>query len=512
MGEHQVFLPLLIPLVVAFVLIPLRQRIALQRVIAVAAMLTVLYCVISLTVRIRHEGMLVYHLGNWPAPFGIVLAVDLFSILLILMGTITAVASLLFAFRSIGPEKEYFFFYPLMLFMAASVNGAMMTGDIFNLYVFFELILIVSYLLFTHGGRPGQLAESFKFLIINSVSSTFLLLGIALLYALTGTLNMADLAVQVAALEDKRIITAIASVFLFAFGVKAALVPLFFWLPRTYAEVSTPVAALVAGVGTKVGVYALYRVFTLIFIHHIDFTHKTLLMIIAVATMVIGVLGAIAQIDFKRLLAFHIVSQIGYMVFGLAVMSVAGLAGGVMHIMFNMIIKPALFLISGATEESTGTTDLRKMSGLIHYAPTLAFTFFLGGLSLAGVPPMSGFISKATLFYAGFSGGHYWATAVGVAVSLLTLFSMIKIFRMVYWGPKDGLTDEQMARLPAYRRLVPPGAALVAVGLIFGLGGMYLVDYADAASRWLLNPVLYVEGVLGQGSASVLSVTEVVQR
>src|SRR5690606_24256171 len=493
------------------VLLPLRQRLTLQRLIAAAGMLAVLAVIAALTVRLRREQLIVYELGGWPAPFGIVMAVDLFSVLLMLMGAITATASLFFAFRSIGPRKERYFFYPLMMFKVASVNGALMTGDVFNLYVFFELILITSYLLFTCGGRAGQLKESFKFLLINSVSSSFLLLGIAALYALTGTLNMADLAVKVALLEDQRIVAAVASVFVFAFGVKAALVPLFFWLPRTYAEVSTAAAALAAGVGTKVGVYALYRVFTLIFVHHVPYTHRTVLMALAVLTMVIGVLGAIAQMDFKRLLSFHIVSQIGYMILGLAVMSAAGLAGGLMHIMFNMVIKPALFLIAGATEEATGTTDLRKMSGVIHYAPALAFIFLLGGLGLAGVPPLSGFISKVTLFQAGFAGGHYWATGVSVAVSFLTLFSMIKIFRMVYWGPKDGLSEAQRRTLPAWRRFAAPGAALVAVGLVLGLGGGYLVDYADAASQWLMNPAMYIEGVLGRGAADVLVVSEVMQ-
>lgn len=509
MSEPRLILPLLLPMVVAFLLLPWRERVRLHRAGAAAVMLSLIYFTVVFSVRLRRDGMLVYQMGDWPAPFGITFAVDLFPMLLMLATAITGTASLFFAFRSIDPEKERHFFYPLLLFSVAAVNGALMTGDLFNLYVFFELILVASYLLFTIGGRPGQLRESFKFLMINSVSSAFLLLGIALLYALTGTLNMADLAVKVASLPDQRIVAAVASVFVFAFGVKSAMVPLFFWLPRTYAEGFTPVSALIAGVGTKVGVYALYRVFTLIFIHHTGLTHQTVLMTLAVATMVIGVLGAIAQLDFKRLLAFHIVSQIGYMIFGLAVMSVAGLAGGMMHIIFNMIIKPALFLIAGATEESTGTTDLRKMSGLIHGAPALAFLFLLGGLSLAGFPPMSGFVSKVTLFQAGLSAGHYGATAVAVCVSLLTLFSMIKIFRMVYWGPIDALSDEQRERLPRYRRLMGPGAALVGVGLLFGLGAGIFIDYAHEASMWLLNPAWYVEGVLGDAGAAIFSGLEV---
>lgn len=181
-----------------------------------------------------------------------------------------------------------------------------------------------------------------------------------------------------------------------------------------------------------------------------------------------------------------------------------------MHIMFNMAIKPALFLIAGATEESTGTTDLTKMSGLIHHAPALAYVFLFGGLSLAGVPPMSGFISKLVLFQAGFASGHYGVTAIAVAVSFLTLFSMIKIFRMAYWGPKDALPEEQMERLPRYRSLLAPGVALASIGLIFGLGAQQLIDYANTASMWLLHPEWYVEGVLGAGSAAVLSGAEAV--
>lgn len=504
MSEHFAFLPLLIPFITAIVLLPLTRRIRLQRIIAAAAMLLLVFVCARLTVALRQEGLIVYEMGGWPAPYGIVFAVDLFSALLMLMGAVTATASLFFTFRYAGPQKERYFIYSLILFLVAAVNGALMTGDIFNLYVFFELILISSYLLFSHGGRAGQLKETFKFVLLNMVSSAFLLIGIGGLYALTGTLNMADLAIKVAELADKRIVAALSVVFMFAFGTKAAMVPLFFWLPRAYGEVAAPVAALAAAVSTKVGVYALYRVFTLVFVHHVAFTHQVVLMVLAVLTMVIGVLGAIAQMDVKRLLAFHIVSQIGYMLFGLAMLSVAGLAGGIMHIMFNMIIKPALFLIAGATEQATGTSDLRKMGGVIHHAPALAFTFLVGGLGLAGVPPMSGFLSKITLFYAGFVDRHYIATAIGVAVSFLTLFSMIKIFRMAYWGPKDALTADQRERLPRWRPLIAPGAALVAVGLIFGLGAEHLIDYTHTAAMWLLNPAWYVEGVLGEGTASLL--------
>lgn len=509
MSEHQVMYPILIPLLTAFILIPFRRYRMFQRSLAAVAMVTVLWLVVQQVVWIRNNGMLIYTIGDWPIPFGITMAVDLFPAMLMLMTALTGTVCLLYAFKTLDAQKEQFFFYPLYLLVVASINGAFMTGDLFNLYVFFELILMTSYLLLTLGGRSAQLSESFKFLVINAVSAAFLLVGIALIYGLTGTLNMADIAMQVAALEDKRIVAAIATVFLFAFGVKAALVPLFFWLPRTYSEAITPVTAFLGEVGTKVGVYALYRVFTLIFVHHMEFTHHALLMTLAVVTMVIGVLGAIAQMDFKRLLSFHIVSQIGYMILGLSMMTVAGVAGGIIHIVHHMAAKPALFLIAGATEQATGTTKLSKMTGLIHVAPVLAFTFLLGGLSLTGVPPMSGFFSKFFLFQAGFRSGHYVATAAAVGVSFLTLFSMIKIFRLVYWGPKGKLNLGHPNGSTQHRALILPGAALVGVGLVMGLGAHWLIDYTTHAANWLLNPAWYVNSVLGDGSLAASALMEV---
>lgn len=501
MTDPFVILPMVLPIFVGFLLVPLRNYIRVQRWFTATTMVAVLGLVIYQTAWIRQHGMLVYQAGNWPAPFGITLAVDLFPALLMIMTMVTGIACLFYAFRSLSQDKERFFFYPLYLLITGSINGAFMTGDLFNLFVFFELILMAAYLLLTIGGGPIQLRESYKFMLINVVSASFFLIGVGLLYSVTGTLNMADLALKVAAVESKGIIAAIAVVFLFSFGIKSALVPLFFWLPHTYAAALTPVTAFLGEVGTKVGVYALYRIFTLIFIHHIAFTHTTLIMWLAVITMVVGVLGAIAQMDFKRLLAFHIVSQIGYMIFGLSLMSIAGLAGGMIHIVHHMAAKPALFLLAGATEESTGTTHLGRMQGLIHHAPALAFAFFLGGLSLTGVPPMSGFFSKFFLFQAGFGQGYWLPTTAAVVVSLLTLFSMMKIFRLVYWGRPDALTPEQKHGMPRYRRFLAPGAALVGVGLVMGLGAHWLIDLTQTSAAMLLDPNIYVEAVLGPDAA-----------
>lgn len=508
MSSHTnlLILPAMLPIATGFLLIPLRRRIVLQRIIALTAMLVGLALVIGIAVTVRRHGMLVFQAGNWPAPYGITLAVDLMPSLLMIMTMVTGTVCLLYSFRTIGEDKELFFYYPLYLIITGSINGAFMTGDLFNLFVFFELVLMTSYVLLSIGGRPGRLAETFKFLMLNSLSSAFFLVGVALVYRLTGTLNMADIALKMAQIEDKRMVTLTGLVFLFTFGVKAALVPLYFWLPRTYAEAPTAVTAYLGEVGTKVGVYALYRMFTLIFIHNVEFTHL-LIMAIALITMVLGVMGAIAQMDFKRLLAFHIVSQIGYMILGLSFFSlddglravaVVGLAGGIIHIVHHMAAKPALFLLAGATEQVTGTTDLGRMQGLLWTLPALGFTFFMGGLSLTGVPPTSGFFSKFFLVRAGYLSGHYGAAAVAVAVSLLTLFSMIKIFRFIYWGQRPQKKLSVPRRFHA--RFLLPGAALVAVGLIMGFGAEVLIDMTTHAADSLLHPERYIEAVLGEGA------------
>jgi multicomponent Na+:H+ antiporter subunit D len=503
-----VAVPMVAPLVGGLLLIPFRRFVGLQRVAAAVVMGAVLVLVVALAIHARTDGMLVYELGGWPAPFGIVFALDLFPALLMIMTMVTGNACLYYSMRTISRDKEEHYYYALFLIITGAINGAFLTGDLFNLFVFFEIVLITSYLLLSLGSRPQQLSETLKFLVMNTLSAAFFLLGIALLYRISGTLNLADIAVRVAEYPDQRFVTLVAMVFLFAFGVKAAIVPLYFWLPRTYAEAPTAVTAYLGEVGTKVGVYAIYRVFTLVFIHEVAFTH-TLIMWVAALTMVVGVLGAIAQMDFKRLLAFHIVSQIGYMIFGLAFftrdpalagVAVIGVAGGIIHIVHHMAAKPALFLLAGATEQITGTTNLKQMHGLIASAPALAFAFFLGGLSLTGVPPTSGFFSKFYLVQAGVRSGEWVAAAIAVGVSLLTLFSMMKIFRLVYWGepmePRHTVPDAFK------RRYLWPGAALVSVGLVMGTGAHFLIDYTTEAARQLLEPARYVDAVLGPEAAA----------
>ena len=490
MINHSIFLPILVPLGAGILALFFQRSIAVQKWISGIAVWGIAIFSALLLYEIRHAGIQVSQAGNWPAPFGITLAVDLLGGIMLTITTVTAAASLMYAFRTIGEERERYFFYPMYLFILAGINGSFLTGDLFNLFVMFEILLMASYVLVVLGGHPYQLQEGFKYIVINILGSTLFVIAVALLYGLTSTLNMADLAVKVPQLEEKGLVQIIALLFLFVFGLKAAIFPLFFWLPRSYHAAPTAVTALFGGVLTKVGIYAIFRVFTLIFRFEDSFIPSLLLWLAAI-TMVIGVLGAISQMDFKRLLAYHIISQIGYMLMGLAFFTPIGIAAGIFHIIHNMIVKTALFLVGGATEETTGTTRLKEMSGLLGLSPGLAYLFFLAGISLAGIPPFSGFFSKYMLILAGLDRGEAVVVGVSLVVSIMTLFSMMKIFRYVYWGD-PGKT--RILRRPGI--LVLPACMLVLFSVLMGVCAQVVYDYTFAAAASMLDPNEYIEAVL----------------
>lgn len=490
MTNDTIFLPILIPLGAGIAALFFTRSIAAQKWLSAAALLITTALSLVLLVETKQVGVLVSQAGGWPAPFGITLALDVFGGIMLVLASATAAVTLFFAFATIGKERERYFFYPLFLFITAGINGSFVTGDIFNLFVMFEILLMASYALIVLGGHPYQLQEGFKYIVINVLGSTLFVIAVALLYGLTSTLNMADLAVKVPQLEAQGLVRIIAMLFLAVFGLKAAIFPLFFWLPRSYFAAPTALTAFFGGILTKVGVYAIFRVFTLIFQGPEAFTNNLLLWLAGI-TMVVGVLGAIAQMDFKRLLAYHIISQIGYMIMGLAFFTPLGIAAGIFHIIHNGIVKTALFLIGGVTEQATGTTNLNKMSGLLALTPGLAYVFFVAGISLAGAPPFSGFFSKYMLVVAGLAEGQWTIVAVSLLVSILTLFSMMKIFRYVYWGSPE---KTNIVRRPG--ALIIPAGTLVALSIVLGIGSSVIYDYTLAASQSMLDPAQYVQAVL----------------
>ncbi|MDX1270119.1 MAG: proton-conducting transporter membrane subunit, partial [Oceanisphaera sp.] len=308
-------------------------------------------------------------------------------------------------------------FHTLFQVLIAAICGAFLTGDLFNLYVWFEVMLMASFGLLVMGGEPHQLDGGVKYVTLNLIATLMFITGLGLLYALTGTLNMAHLHLQVQALPDAALSTTVAMLFVMAFGLKAGAFPLFFWLPASYHTPPTAIAAVFSGLLTKVGVYALLRVFTLIFIQDVVATHR-LLLIMACLTMVVGVLGAAVQNAFRRILGFHIVSQVGYMILGLGLLTPLALAGSVFYLVHHIIVKANLFLISGLVARIYGRDDLAHLGGLYRHAGLVAVLFLVPAFSLAGFPPLSGFWAKFILIQASLEAGAYGAAAVALDLGL----------------------------------------------------------------------------------------------
>ncbi|MCC6006044.1 MAG: Na+/H+ antiporter subunit D, partial [Rhodobacteraceae bacterium] len=435
--------------------------------------------------------------GGWPAPFGITLVADTLSAIMVVITAVTGLAVIVFGLGEIGSRLERLGYHALYHVMIAGVNGAFLTGDIFNLYVWFEVMLISSFGLLVLGGTRAQLDAGVKYVALNLVATLMFLAGIGLLYGLTGTLNMAELSLIVPELEDQGLVTVIAMMFMVGFGMKAAVFPLFFWLPAAYHTPTFSVSAVFAGLLTKVGVYALMRVFTLIFTGDVGFTHEILIWV-ATLTMLTGVLGAAAQNDFRKILSFHIVSQIGYMVLGLALFTPLAILGGVFYLVHHIIVKANLFLIAGVAYRIAGHTDLARIGGLYKSAPLLAVLFIIPAFSLAGFPPLSGFWAKYLVVKAALELEAWLVAFVALLVGLMTIYSMTKIWAEAFWKPHpDGVEPRLAALTPADRRaLLWPIGTLAAMTIIIGFWPEPFVQVATTGAEQLLDPSLYISRVL----------------
>jgi multicomponent Na+:H+ antiporter subunit D len=492
----------LIPLAAAALQIIAWRSQRLQRALAVAGSTALLITALVLLSTVWSRGILNVQVGNWPAPFGITLVADLFSALMVVLAGIMGLAVTVYSLGSIDVQREAFGYFPLLNILLMGVCGAFLTGDLFNLYVWFEVMLIASFVLMTLGGEKEQILGGIKYVTLNLLSSAIFLAAVGLLYGAVGTLNMADLSVKIRVVQQPELITVLSVLFLVAFGIKAAIFPLFFWLPASYHTPPVAVSAIFAGLLTKVGVYALIRVFTLIFTYDKPFTNG-LFLVIAILTMVVGVLGAVSQNGFRRVLSFHIISQIGYMVMGLAIHTPFALAGAVFYIAHHIIVKANLFMISGIVKHITRSEDLNKLGGLYRTQPWLAILFLIPALSLAGVPPLSGFFAKLALIQAGLDAGQYVIVATAIIVSILTLFSMTKIWNEAFWKPMPSSAEtvdggEAGSLLTGKRAaLALPVAALATLTLFIGFGAQPLLTLSVEAAGQLLDPSGYIQAVMG---------------
>ncbi len=493
---------LVFPIAVPFVTAVLAYLVRMSfwgRWVSLAGSVVTLIAAIALTVAVLREGVVAAQMSNWDAPFGITLVADYLGVVMVLITAITGLATAIYALGEIEVRLEKLGYHALFQTLIAGVSGAFLTGDLFNLYVWFEVMLIASFGLLVLGGSRAQLDAGLKYVALNLVSTLVFLSGIGLLYGLTGTLNMADLAGAVAEVENQGLVTVIAMMFMFGFGVKAAIFPLFFWLPASYHTPSFAVSAVFAGLLTKVGVYALMRMFTLVFVGDVGFTHEILIWVSA-ATMLTGVLGAAAQTDFRKILSFHIISQIGYMTLGLALYTPLALMGGVFYLVHHIIVKANLFLVSGVANKLAGHTDLNRIGGLYKSSPVLAALFIVPAFSLAGFPPLSGFWAKYLIVKAAIEIDAWFIAFIALLVGLLTIFSMTKIWGMAFWKPHPDGIDPTPDRVPTRIRLpmMIPIVGLAAMTVVIGFFPEPFVVFAEIAALQLLDPEAYVTTVLGE--------------
>ena len=492
--------PLLIPLGTAVILLFAWNRRAFQRVVSVLGAAFLLAASLLLLAAAYRDGIQVMQVGGWPAPFGITLVADLFSAVMVVMAGLIGFAVSVYSVASTDMEHVSSGFYPLYHILLLGVCGSFLTGDIFNLYVWFEVMLISSFVLIALGGHRIQMEGALKYVTLNLIASALLLAAVGILYGVCGTLNMADLSIALRTGSGREMHTVLAMLFFMAFGIKAAVFPLFFWLPASYHTPPTAVSAVFAGLLTKVGVYALIRVFTLLFVQDTGFTH-TLILIVSGFTMVTGVLGAVAQNEFRKILSFHIISQVGYMIMGLGLFSPLALAGSIFYIVHHIIVKTNLFLVSGVVHALRGRYELKALGGLFRSAPVLSLLFLIPALSLAGLPPLSGFWAKLILIAASLGTANYAIAATALVVGILTLFSMTKIWAEAFWkgrhaeeaGEQERPLHPPSSRLALYLPIVFLAAITIGIGLMAGP----LLELSLRAAAQLLDPSGYRQAVLG---------------
>ncbi|GAA2233770.1 Na+/H+ antiporter subunit D [Herbiconiux moechotypicola] len=440
MSSALVPLLVLLPLIGAAVTLILGRYPRLQIVISVSALTLVTAAAAVLLAVVDHSGEpVVVRVGGWEPPFGIVLVVDRLSAIMVVVSALMLLGVLVFAVGQGIADRDrdtpVSIFHPTYLILSAGLFDAFIAGDLFNMYVGFEMLLAASYVLLTLGGTGSRIRAGVTYVVVSLVSSLLFLGAIALIYGATGTVTMALLSERIRALPlDVQMILCVA--LLIGFAVKAAVFPLSFWLPDSYPTAPAPVTAVFAGLLTKVGVYAIIRTDRLLFF---DVPLMVPLLIVGGLTMLIGILGALAQADVKRLLSFTLVSHIGYMIFGVAIGTELAMGATIYYIVHHIAVQTALFLVVGLIERVGGSTSITRLGGLLKKAPFVAALFFIGALNLGGIPPFSGFLGKVGLFEAGAQSPSplvYALLAAGAITSLLTLYALMRVWNMAFWRPK----------------------------------------------------------------------------
>ncbi|MFJ7841682.1 Na+/H+ antiporter subunit D [Lysinibacillus sphaericus] len=489
--SNIIVLPLIVPVITAILLVFLRQNIMIQRILSLCTLGFVIFISVVLLLEVQQQGVMRIDFSGWIPPFGILFVADSFAVLLVFVANIVAAICVVYAFFTIGEHYEKMYFYPFVLLMVAGVNGSFLTGDIFNLFVCFEVMLLASYALISLGGGKVQLHEALKYVLINIVASWIFLVALAFLYGTIGTLNMAHISLRVTEAGADPLITTVGLVFLIVFSLKAGLL-LFFWLPGSYSVPPTAIAALFAALLTKVGIYALVRTFTLLFTTNPGVTHTTL-GIMAGLTILAGCMGALAGRDVRTIASYNVLIGVGFIVAGLAIGTESALQGVTYYLMHDMVVKAMLFLAVGMMIYVTGETLIDNMSGLIRNYPFFGWLFFIMMCSIAGIPPLSGFLGKVLIGQGAIEGGNFVLLGLGFFSSLIVLYSLLRIFLSSFFG-ETILSIEDETPLP--KRMVLPLTLLSVCTIALGIGAESMAPYVKDAAETLHTPSIYIDAVL----------------
>lgn len=493
--NHWIMAPLLIPLLAGLLnLILVRRGPGLQRAIALGATAALTAVVIHL-VGIASDGRIeIYQLGNWAAPFGIVLVLDRLSALLLMLTALVALFALLYSIN--GEDQRGRNFHVLFQLLLLGINGAFLTGDLFNLFVFFEILLIASYGLALHGFGADRTRAGLHYVVLNLIGSSLFLIAVGTLYAVTGTLNMADLAVKVAASapEQSTLLRASALLLLAVFGLKAAILPLHLWLPALYSHAAAPVAALFA-IMTKVGIYAILRTYTLIFPAGgpAPDVAGDWLLTLALLTLAVGAVGVLGSRRLRELIAYLVVVSVGTLLAGIGQFNVSGITAALYYLPHTTLVTAGMFLLADLIARQRGAVGDQFTLGPPLVQPTrLGVLFFLGAVAAAGMPPLSGFLGKLLLLQALEPEQAAWIWGIVLTGSLAALIALSRAGSRMFWKTEGERAGAGHSGLPH----IAPTAILLAMSVLMTVFASPLTDYAEATATQLLSPQQYIDAVL----------------
>ncbi|WP_417884836.1 proton-conducting transporter membrane subunit [Zunongwangia sp.] len=476
------------------------NKIHIQKIISIAGSCIALGLASYVFYYVWENGMQIVKAGDWDAPYGIVFAADTLSVTLVLLTAISGLAVSIFSAGSVIKDRLRFGYYPIFHFLLLGLTGAFLTGDIFNLYVWFEIIIISSFVLITIGGEKAQLEGAVKYFTLNILASTIFLTAIAILYGLTGSLNMADLAGKVAAVENRGLVEVAAILFLIGFGTKASIFPLYFWLPASYHTPPAAVSAIFGGLLTKVGVYALIRVFTLIFVGDV-FLDK-IIMVLAILTLFSGGIGALVQNNIRKVFSYLIICHIGYMIAGLGMYTEIAITGVIFYLIHDIMVKTNLFMVSGLIFKIKSSNSMRMLGGFYAKYPKISLLIFIPLFSLVGIPPLSGFWPKISLISEGLNLHNYWVVGGIIFGSFITLIIIAKLWAEVFWKDAKAIPEKpkfeyfsDISRAKKSQFIIPI-IFLSLISLYIGFGAENIQILSQRIAHELTNSQQYIDTVL----------------